>query len=45
MVDVSIRISLLNCSSTLRDDLGVAFLLITHDLAVARYFGRTGASA
>src|SRR4051794_31947083 len=40
MVDVSIRISLLNVLIRLRDDLGMACLLITHDLAVARYFGR-----
>jgi oligopeptide/dipeptide ABC transporter ATP-binding protein len=42
MVDVSIRISLLNVMRRLRDELGVAFVLITHDLAVARYFGGGG---
>jgi peptide/nickel transport system ATP-binding protein len=42
MVDVSIRISLLNVLKRLRDDLGMSCVLITHDLAVARYFGRTG---
>jgi oligopeptide/dipeptide ABC transporter ATP-binding protein len=42
MVDVSIRISLLNVMLKLRDELGMSFVLITHDLAVARYFGRHG---
>jgi peptide/nickel transport system ATP-binding protein len=42
MVDVSIRISLLNIMLRLRSELGVAVVLITHDLAVARYFGHSG---
>jgi peptide/nickel transport system ATP-binding protein len=42
MVDVSIRISLLNVLLRLRDDLGMSFVLITHDLAVARYFANHG---
>ncbi len=42
MVDVSIRISLLNVLIRLRDQLGMSCVLITHDLAVARYFGRQG---
>jgi oligopeptide/dipeptide ABC transporter ATP-binding protein len=42
MVDVSIRISLLNVLLRLREEFGVSFLLITHDLAVARYFARKG---
>jgi oligopeptide/dipeptide ABC transporter ATP-binding protein len=42
MVDVSIRISLLNVLLRLRDEFGMSFVLITHDLAVARYFGRHG---
>ncbi|HEY3063912.1 MAG TPA: ABC transporter ATP-binding protein, partial [Chloroflexota bacterium] len=42
MVDVSIRISLLNVLLRLRDQLGMSCVLITHDLAVARYFGRQG---
>jgi peptide/nickel transport system ATP-binding protein len=45
MLDVSIRISLLNVLQRLRDDLGVAFLFITHDLALAKYFGWQGTTA
>jgi peptide/nickel transport system ATP-binding protein len=45
MLDVSIRISLLNVLQRLRDDLGVAFLFITHDLALAKYFGAHGTTA
>ena len=46
MVDVSIRVSLLNMLLRLREQLGVAFIFITHDLAVAKHFaarsGRIG---
>ena len=42
MLDVSIRISLLNMLKRLREELGVAFLFITHDLAIAKYFGWEG---
>ncbi len=42
MVDVSIRVSLLNTMLRLRQDLGVAFLFITHDLAVVKYFAWDG---
>ena len=42
MVDVSIRISLLNMLSRLRDEMGVGVLLITHDLALAKYFAWEG---
>jgi peptide/nickel transport system ATP-binding protein len=37
MLDVSIRVGLLNLMSSLREDEGVSFLYITHDLASARY--------
>jgi oligopeptide/dipeptide ABC transporter ATP-binding protein len=42
MVDVSIRISLLNLLLALGREFGVTIVLITHDLAVARYFARRG---
>jgi oligopeptide/dipeptide ABC transporter ATP-binding protein len=42
MVDVSIRVSLLNTMLKLREELGVTFLFITHDLAVVKYFGWEG---
>jgi peptide/nickel transport system ATP-binding protein len=37
MLDVSIRIGLLNLMAKLREDEGVSFLYITHDIASARY--------
>jgi peptide/nickel transport system ATP-binding protein len=37
MLDVSIRIGLLNLMSELRETQGVSFLYITHDIASARY--------
>jgi len=37
MLDVSIRIGLLNVMKELRDNEGVSILYITHDLASARY--------
>ena len=42
MVDVSIRVSLLNMLSRLRDDFNMTFLFITHDLALAKYFAWQG---
>ena len=42
MLDVSIRVSLLNMLGRLRRDLGVGFLFITHDLAIAKYFAWHG---
>ena len=37
MLDVSIRISIMELMSQLAKELGVSYLYITHDLAVARY--------
>jgi peptide/nickel transport system ATP-binding protein len=37
MLDVSIRIGLLNLMAKLRDEEGVSILYITHDIASARY--------
>ncbi len=45
MVDTSIRVSLLNTLLRLRDELDVAFLFITHDLGIAKYFGSGGVTA
>ncbi|MGI8458506.1 MAG: ABC transporter ATP-binding protein [Propionibacteriaceae bacterium] len=45
MLDVSIRVGMLNMLGRLRDDLGVGFLFITHDLAIAKYFGWQGHTA
>lgn len=42
MVDVSIRVSLLNMLSRLQNEFNVAFLFITHDLALAKYFAWEG---
>ena len=37
MLDVSIRIGILNLMSRLKEERGIAFLYVTHDLASARY--------
>ena len=42
MLDVSIRVSLLKMLSRFRQELGMTYLFITHDLAVARYFAWDG---
>ncbi len=42
MLDVSIRVSLLQMLERLRREMHVAFLFITHDLAVAKYFAWEG---
>src|SRR5579875_1689998 len=38
MLDVSIRLDILNLLLKLKEDEGLAFLFITHDIASARYF-------
>jgi len=38
MLDVSIRLGILNLLKSLRDDMNIAILYITHDIASARYF-------
>ncbi|MGL4452969.1 MAG: ABC transporter ATP-binding protein [Sarcina sp.] len=42
MVDVSLRISLLDLMSKMNRELGISFIYITHDLATARYIARNG---
>lgn len=42
MLDVSIRMGLLKMLTQLRTELGVGFLFITHDLAMAKFFGAEG---
>lgn len=42
MVDVSLRLSILDLMMKLSEELGIAFLYITHDLATARYIARHG---
>ena len=37
MVDASLRMAIVNLFKTLRDDLGVSIIYITHDLATAYY--------
>ncbi len=39
MLDVSIRAEILELMDSLRDEHGISFVYITHDLATARYFG------
>jgi peptide/nickel transport system ATP-binding protein len=41
MLDVSIRIGILNLMADLKQDHGLAFLYVTHDLASARYVADT----
>jgi peptide/nickel transport system ATP-binding protein len=38
MLDVSIRLGILNLMAQLRDEQNIAFLYVTHDIASARYF-------
>jgi peptide/nickel transport system ATP-binding protein len=37
MIDASLRISIVNLFKTLRDDLGISIIYVTHDLATAYY--------
>ncbi|MGC4108403.1 MAG: ABC transporter ATP-binding protein [Thermomicrobiales bacterium] len=39
MLDVSIRVGVLNLMERLKEDNGISFLYITHDIASARYIG------
>jgi peptide/nickel transport system ATP-binding protein len=41
MLDVSIRMGVLNLITKLKKELGIAFVYITHDLASARYIADT----
>ncbi|MCJ8007521.1 ABC transporter ATP-binding protein [Lederbergia wuyishanensis] len=42
MVDVSLRLSILNLMAKLNKEMGIAFVYITHDLATARYIAKNG---
>ncbi len=45
MIDVSLRISILNLMSKLNKTLDIAFVYITHDFGTARYIARDGSIA
>ncbi|TVR67129.1 MAG: ABC transporter ATP-binding protein [Spirochaetaceae bacterium] len=40
MIDTSLKISLLDTLKRIQDEFGVAYLYITHDLALGRYFAQ-----
>ena len=42
MIDASLRISVLDLMLKLKEELGIAFLYISHDLATTRYFAKNG---
>lgn len=42
MIDVSLRLSILDLMKKLNSRLGIAFVYITHDLSTARYIGENG---
>lgn len=42
MIDVSMRLSILNLMNKLNEMLGISFVYITHDLATAKYIARNG---
>jgi len=39
MIDMSIRLSILDLMLKMNKEFGIAYIFITHDLATARYFG------
>ncbi|MFD2612280.1 ABC transporter ATP-binding protein [Paenibacillus gansuensis] len=45
MVDVSMRLSILNLMAELNRNMGIAFVYITHDLATAKYIAQSGKMA
>ena len=45
MIDVSLRIGVLDLLRSLRTDLGIGIVFITHDFGVARYIARDGEMA
>ena len=45
MLDVSIRLSIIELLKNLREKMGVGFLFVTHDLAMAKYFALEGKTA
>ena len=42
MIDVSMRLSILNMMCELNEKLGISFVYITHDLATAKYIAKNG---
>lgn len=42
MIDVSLRLSIMNLMMSLNSKLGVSFVYITHDLSTARYIAQNG---
>ncbi len=42
MIDVSMRLSILNLMCELNEKLGISFVYITHDLATAKYIAKNG---
>ena len=42
MIDVSMRLAILNLMSELNREMGIAFVYITHDLSTARYIANSG---
>jgi oligopeptide/dipeptide ABC transporter ATP-binding protein len=42
MLDISIRLAVVDLMLKLKEELGVTYLFITHDLAIAKYFGKAG---